>query len=156
MSPWKLTEHAQIEAIPIDPDGTDEHLRRAASTNYYAIFHAVCNAVADLWVGEDEISRGSAAWKNIYRAVNHRALMSACKNEKWVSTFPEPFQNFASILREAQDQRHLADYDPFAEFDRDAVIKLINLAQKAIEEFYETEISDRRAFLAGMMFKIRN
>ena len=84
MNPWKLTEHALIEAILIDPEGSDEHLRRALSTNYYAIFHTVCNAVADLWVGDDEISRRSIAWNNIYRSVNHGALMSACKNEKWL------------------------------------------------------------------------
>lgn len=156
MSPWKLNDLALLEAILVDPEGADVYLRRAVSTNYHAIFHTVCNAVADLWVGEDEISRRSIAWKNIYRAVNHGALMSACKYEKWARTFPKPFQNFASILRLAQDQRHLADYDPFAEFDRDEVIKLINLTKKAMQAFYETEISDRRAFLAGMMFKIRN
>ena len=89
MSPWKLNELALLEAILLDPEGSDVYLRRAVSTNYYAIFHTICNTVADLWVGEDEISLRSIAWKNIYRAVNHGTVMSACKDKKWVRTFPE-------------------------------------------------------------------
>ena len=149
MNPWKLTEHALIEAILIDPEGSDEHLRRALSTNYNAIFHTVCNAVADMWVGEDEISRRSIAWKNIYRSVNHGTLMSACKNEKWLRTFPEPFQIFASILRLAQDQRHLADYDPLAEFDRHEIIILINLTKRLWKRFLRRKFRIAEHFLPG-------
>ncbi len=50
------------------------NLRRAVSTAYYAVFHCLADAAANLFVGR---SRGSA-WPRVYRALEHGKAKSAC------------------------------------------------------------------------------
>ena len=51
-----------------NPTQTD--LRRAISSVYYAVFHAICQSNADTLVGEDPQLRDQVAWRQAYRALN--------------------------------------------------------------------------------------
>ena len=46
-------------------------LRRAISTAYYAMFHALAKSNADALIGSTPQSRGLAAWSQVYRALEH-------------------------------------------------------------------------------------
>ena len=123
---------------------------------YYAIFHAICIDVADLWVGADEVSRLDPAWLHVYRSVNHSALRKACNNEKLIGMYPAQCQRLAYILLEALEDRHEADYNPYSTFKQSDVMKKIVETEKAIQEFLALDISVRRSFLAYLVLPGRN
>lgn len=58
---------------PISPDNqpTDEALRRAISTAYYAMFHALAANNADCIVGTAHDLLSRHAWDRVYRGLEH-------------------------------------------------------------------------------------
>lgn len=52
-------------------------LRRAVSTAYYALFHALARNCADLFVGTGD-ARSKGAWSQVYRALEHGFAKNAC------------------------------------------------------------------------------
>ncbi len=52
-------------------------LKRAISTAYYALFHAIARDAADLLVGTGK-DRPDKAWKQVYRALDHGPAKTAC------------------------------------------------------------------------------
>ena len=47
------------------------NLRRALSTAYFALFHAICHVVADQWIGENDAARSNDAWRQAFRTPEH-------------------------------------------------------------------------------------
>ena len=78
------------------PRETD--LRRAASTNYYALFLFLCFLLADLWIGATPAARDSHAWHQVSRFLQHGKVMEVCSNKKKMSRFPEPIRKFAEVF----------------------------------------------------------
>ncbi len=71
------------------------HLKRAMSTAYYAMFHALCKNSADSLVGpEGTPDRSRRAWNQAYRAVEHCYAKNQCRN-RVMDDFPETIRNFA-------------------------------------------------------------
>ena len=68
----------QLAKIGLDETPLDDELRKAISCAYYALFHALCNCVADHWVGMDEAMRDSDAWVQAYRLLEHGKTKAAC------------------------------------------------------------------------------
>lgn len=56
---------------------TQEHLRRAVSTVYYAIFHSLCKSNADSLLGPEYTN--TPAWTRVYRALDHGVAYRKCK-----------------------------------------------------------------------------
>ncbi|MYC32883.1 MAG: hypothetical protein F4X64_06865 [Chloroflexi bacterium] len=52
-----------------NPSQTD--LRRAISSVYYALFHAIAQSNADTLVGDAPLVRDPDAWRQAYRALDH-------------------------------------------------------------------------------------
>lgn len=122
-------------------------LRRAVSTVYYALFHHASWACADLLLaGGDTLSR---AKYQVYRSIDHRQLMDACKKAKLRETeFPGHIADYASLLLNAYKARCKADYDPSSngDFRLPQVLHKIGEAETAIERFEASDIAHRRAF----------
>ena len=97
-----------------NPHGaTDTELRKAVSCAYYAIFHTLCRAYADMMVGlhaggqlEQEL------WNTAYRSIDHGPARNKCGDATSMSRFSPGIQGFALKLVELQRLRHEADYDP--------------------------------------------
>jgi hypothetical protein len=85
-------------------------LKRAISTAYYALFHAVAKDCADRLVGVGG-SRSDKAWRHTYRALNHGEAKTACKQLRGLR-FPPGLVQVGDAFRTLQEQRHNADYDP--------------------------------------------
>ncbi len=131
-------------------------LRRAVSTAYYAMFHALCEVCADNFIGTDSPERCERAWRQTYRAINHRFAQTAC--QKCVDpnyAFPLGIVNFASYFRTMQETRHSADYDPTANFNKADVEAKIYSAQRAIDDLSAVDRRHKGAFAAMMLFKQR-
>jgi hypothetical protein len=108
----------QAEHLIIWSSGRQADLRRAVSTAYYAVFHAVMRAAADTYVGS--ANKNTSEYELAYRHIDHAGLKSACetcKNQQaTIGSQPVQFgpdlRAFAATLIELQGRRHRADYDP--------------------------------------------
>lgn len=114
------------------PRQTD--LKRALSTAYYAMFHALCLNGANSLVGKSPAHRSHRAWKQAYRAVEHGIARKQCEKREIMRDFPVAIQDFARIFVDLQTERHLADYDPDYKFRRHEVLFSIAVAEVAIKQ----------------------
>jgi len=130
-------------------------LRRAVSSAYYAMFHCLCTAAADLLIGGKAAKRSDAAWRHVYRALNHGSAKNACNNQEVIKKFPDPFLDFAKEFTESQKRRHDADYDPEARFQKSDVEEFIDTAETAIRNFKQEDTADRRAFVVWLLLSDR-
>ena len=88
-------------------------LRRAVSTAYYALFHALAFCCAHRLAGSD---RTNAAWVQTYRALEHGHARNQCDNQSVMGGFPQEIQDFGNCFILMQAQRQRADYSPSATF----------------------------------------
>lgn len=128
------------------------HLRRAVSTAYYAIFHCLSGANADMLIGASQ--RNSDAWMSAYRELDHNVAYKRC-NRSSVSMFPAEVRRFASTLRKLKELREDADYNPAASFSRFDVYQQILDAYSAILGYVHIPAAQRREFAAHVLFKKR-
>lgn len=129
-------------------------LRRAVSTVYYAQFHFLARAGADLLIGEANGSHSTHAWRRVYRGLEHSRIRTAC-GEGTMKEFPLPMQDFGKFFVETQKARIIADYDPYTIFTKSSVETYINGAEKMMKNFDEMPEKDRRDFCAHVLFKPR-
>lgn len=132
----------------------EANLRRAISTAYYAMFHALAQCCADTMVGGSGADRTAATWRRVYRALDHKQAKGACSNIS--STFPSEIKDFAASFAQMQSKRHAADYDPDGSFFKSDVINDINAVEDLISRFEGASVKDRRAFAVHVLFKARS
>ena len=130
------------------------NLRRAISTTYYALFHCLAGCCADMLVGGEGANRSKPAWRQAYRALQHRQARDRCRhrNIRW---FPDEVQDLANVFADMQTKRHGADYDPDAAFSKPDVVQGISEAEDTIRRFRRVPVKDRRAFAVYLLFDIR-
>ena len=130
-------------------------LKRAQSTVYYAMFHAICRNCADTLVGKIKTpSRSQGAWNQAYRAVNHVHAKKQCMQTPSLS-FPDAIQDFANLFTASQEKRHKADYDPSFSLTRRDVLTEIESAAVAIARFQRAPRKDRTAFAVWTVAQYR-
>ena len=130
-------------------------LKRAQSTAYYAMFHALCRNCANALVGKVKAHRSERAWIQAYRAMGHGHAKNQCKNSNVMNEFPEDIQDFASKFVELQLKREKADYDPSLILKRHDVITVIDAADAAITKLEKTNIKHQRAFAVWTVMNVR-
>ena len=145
---------ARILADP-DSNPTDGSLRRAASSAYYALFHTVSNAFADLLVGDTPAARASDEWNQAYRALDHRQLRRQCARSSDVLRYHPDLRRFAQTFVDLQDLRHEADYSPHANFDQARVDLIIDVAASAMSDFASAPEDERRRFIVYVSLRQR-
>ncbi|MFM8608617.1 MAG: hypothetical protein ACKOBC_11740, partial [Hyphomicrobiales bacterium] len=121
MKPLDLIETAKIlvEARRNKPRQSD--LKRALSTVYYAVFHALAHCCADSIAGTNRRSRSDRAWQHAYRSLDHGFAKSACQNTEIIK-FPSEMQDFANTFVSLQIKRHKVDYDLFEKIYKSEVL----------------------------------
>ena len=119
---------------------SQEALRRAISTAYYAMFHALASSNADIIVGPKTRSNQSE-WTAIYRSLRHFRAENPLYG--WPHLFSQPIQNFAIIIAGIKRQREDADYNPDVSFDQDQVVIWIDRAEQAILDFNASTLQER-------------
>ena len=134
-------------------------LRRAVSTTYYALFHALAECCANTLIGATPRNRSQQAWRQTYRALDHRHAKNQC-NRTEITLFPQEIQTFAASFIGLQNRRHTADYDPLPNqsstfFYRHDVLELITEAEQAINSLNSADPLDLRAFAAYVLFPRR-
>ena len=119
-----------------------DSLRRAISTAYYAMFHALASSNADCLVGTPHDQLTEHGWSRVYRGLNHNAARRNLM-QHW-SLFSPQIRHFAHVFEQLQDQRHLADYDPNKTFSLFETQPLIDLAEQAIRGFMQVSVDERK------------
>ena len=123
-------------------------LRRAVSTAYYALFHALCRNCADAFIGTVGARRSAAAWRQAYRSLDHHRARTRCANQSVMRRFPADIQDFGNVFVKAQAQRHAADYDPSYRAAKAAVLTDLAAAESVIRKLRSAPLKDRRALAA--------
>jgi hypothetical protein len=114
-------------------------LRRAVSSAYYALFHALAKLCADKLVG---FSKPWDVYAPIYRSLDHGKAKDVLKRISshrggGVAIIGQTF-----IL--LQERRHTADYDPSPfPFGRAETLDLVEQAKQAIEKIGSLSDEDR-------------
>ena len=129
-------------------------LKRAVSTAYYALFHALCYSNANVLTGR---AAGRPpyplAWTRTYRAMDHGPASDAMRRQ--AGNMPVEILDFTITFRFLQEQRYKADYDPEARFRRSEVVSLINRTETAIQTFFSANASERRTLAAIVLMRAR-
>ena len=152
MNPHELIILARVLA---NLEGSDAFLRKAVSASYYAMFHAICYGIADIWYWEDEVSRLGVDWNHMYRGANHNAVLRACKDKKMIALLSPGIQLFREIFLYAHPRRNLADYDSLETFEKELVLHDIDRIEEAILAFENADVTHRRAFLSRIVYPER-
>ena len=132
-------------------------LRRAVSTTYYALFHALAQCCANTLIGAAS-HQSQQPWRQTYRALEHHHAKNRCKSPE-IDRFPQEIQTFAASFVALQNRRHTADYDPYpnqssTSFYRHDVLQLITEAEQAINSLNSAYPLDRHAFAAYVLFPL--
>ena len=156
MLPADLVATAQLLAEAQGPGALRQSdLKRAQSTAYYALFHALCRNCADTWVGTINSNRSNRAWQQAYRAINHGPARSKCGNKEVMNEFPESIREFAATFVDMQIERTLADYDPATRLRRYEVLNNIRKVELALERFRDSDTRDKTAFTVWVTIQKR-
>lgn len=134
---------------------TQTDLRRAISSVYYAVFHAICQSNAGTLVGEDPQSRDQAAWRQAYRALEHGYARRRCQSARSDSRFSPAVYELAGRFVRLQDRRHRADYDPDESFTQEEVLTVATQVESAIADFRTVPAQERRAFAVYVLMRER-
>ncbi len=118
-------------------------LRRAVSTAYYAMFHALCQSNADTLVGQSPPDPHTDLWLETYRALQHRTAKNRLAS--YIQQAQDPvLRDFGQLFGTMQQRRISSDYNPRARFTRSEVISVIDRSEAAIHAFYNTPSPTRR------------
>ena len=100
-------------------------------------------------------SHSKPAWKQVYRALEHKKSKSYCAKKELIEKFPEQIRDFANHYVKMQEQRHLCDYDPYHVVSEIELDLYFRLTTEVIYEFRQAADSDKRAFCALVLFQQR-
>lgn len=139
------------------------NLRRAISTAYYAIFHALLRKVAEKFVAGNQ-------WKSrvlFYRSLEHAKTRDRCKrlgqnplpNDEQsffgVQSFPVEIRQFAIEFVNLQELRHQADYVPDTRFSVQDARGAASAAREAIEKLGQADDEHLIPFLSYLLLGLR-
>lgn len=138
------------------PSVTQTELRRAVSCAYYAMFHTLAASIADVLVGAAPADRQRWAWRQAYRAVDHRPARNKLSRASLGGRFPVAIRNFGEVFAVAQQLRHSADYDPHSQFSPTDVENIIERVAANIAAFDRTPVAVRCDLAIHILTNVRS
>lgn len=149
----ELIETAKGLVVLGQSSARQSDLKRAVSTAYYALFHALARNAADCMAGTDG-EAGDTSWAHVYRAIEHGFARKACEQAMKLG-FAEPITRCAFLFVELQDRRHAADYDSSFLVSIPEAENAIELAEEAIAALEGSSDGERRAFAIQLLLRRR-
>lgn len=120
---------------------TDEHVRRAVSNIYYALFHALAESNATALIGSPSDALTAAAWSRVYRGLDHNAARRELQRNR--QEFSTESRRFADAFADVQGLRYAADYDHNAVIPINQVRTLLDEAEATILNYWQAALSER-------------
>ncbi len=158
-----LLEQAE-QLASLDPKRPHQaNLRRAISSAYYAVFHALVQEACTTQIGTQH---DQAGYRHVLgREYAHSTMKQACVAFRGGTLkasvrkgLPASFrihseiQGVAKIFFELQEKRHLADYDLTERFRRSEVQTLIRNARQGISAFTQLPSSNEKKFFLACLW----
>ena len=156
MMRWRdLIAASRLLASMSDSDTTPlpDSLRRAVSTAYYAVYHALANSNADCLIGPPTDPLLEHAWHRVQRGLDHNQARRNLEQDR--HRFSPPVQKFITAFAGLQNARHTADYDARRKFTLTETFSWIDLAEKAITGFMGVALNERRAVAVQALIRRR-
>lgn len=129
--------------------------RRAVSTAYYAVFHAIDKVCADFIAKAP--SRRTEDYERVYRALDHGPLKNAFKQSPLKDS--EALSRIGAIVVRLQAERHRADYSPPRPdlFPIEEAHQLVEQASEIVAEIekLERDSDESRSLAISLLFKAR-
>jgi hypothetical protein len=135
--------------------GSSASKRRAVSTAYYALFHALAKTCAGELLGNSRSD--SPEYERVYRALEHGSLKNAFKEKKGpLSKYPSLSAIGESVIA-LQSRRMKADYMPPRGnlFSRAEAEDSIELARDAAQTIARLSSDEKRVLAVHLLFKER-
>ena len=163
LDPEYLLEQA-VRLIGAGP-ARDVDLRRAISSAYYALFHAVMAGVGDTLVGRTH--QTTPRYALVYRGIDHRTLKNLCLDVQKSSPpakyrpyilaerFGFELTAFSSAVVELQEARQEADHDPRRRFRTLNARSTIDLARTGLGHWKRIKAEEKALFLTMLAFPPR-
>ena len=133
-------------------NGNPAYFRRAVSSAYDALFHAVAASAADLLIGV--LPEDLDAWQRVYRALDHGPAKAACLAIKIPQSSPQ-LADCAAAFIALQEARHGADHDPLHPIDETEATYAIEAARHAIDQLTSATATERKRFAVSLLFPQR-
>jgi uncharacterized protein (UPF0332 family) len=128
-------------------------MRRAVSTAYYAMFHALARLCADELIGAKHAR--TAPWNRVYRALDHKAAKTVLQSSE-ATALSSVIADFGNAFAHLQERRHQADYDPAPfQYYFSGTEALVELAHSAIQKLDSLKADERRTLAVLILFKQR-
>jgi hypothetical protein len=126
--------------------------RRAISSAYYAVFHALAQMCSDAFLPD---SRSDEEVLRIYRALDHGQLRTALIHNSIKNH--GLFGRIATSVVELQQERHKADYLPpdVGLFPLEDARALVERAKLVVSEIRNMDAGHRRLLATHILFKER-
>lgn len=145
-----------LDRCQIHPNISEADLRRATSDLYYAMFHAISEALVEHISGADMNNAIRDVYATLYRLPEHKQISQKCR-EITEHDFSKELSDFAALFPSLQKKRYDADYNPRTRFERSNVLKDIQLTQDAISGFRSARPQERMRFAYFLCLRsIRN
>lgn len=127
-------------------------LRRAISTAYYALFHALSKMCADELVGVTWPDR--KLWARAYRSLDHVETKKAFLKPE-IRQLGTSVEEIGGAFISLQEERHAADYDPGFLPGRKSTLDLIAQARRTVDLVRALSTEHKRTLAVVLLLKIR-
>jgi|SRR5947209_1126070 hypothetical protein len=127
--------------------------RRAVSTAYYAVFHAIASlCVREILPGED---KQSAEFERVYRALEHGSLKTEFSRRPLSSN--TALRPIGDLVIQLQSERHRSDYSPTRRlYSIKTCMQHIQSARLAMKLLNQLGAQDRRVLAIALLFRQRS
>lgn len=127
--------------------------RRAVSTAYYAVFHALAKGCAGFVLPSERPS--SDMYEQVYRALDHKPLKTAFGRDPLRSN--DRLRSIGDLVIKLQSERHRADYLPPTNdvFSLNQAKDLVEQARRAVADIEALNDSDLGVLAVALLFKVR-
>ena len=150
MSPSRLSEQLVLVARARISDRStrnEANLRRATSDLYYAVFHAICEALVEPIAGAASANRAFVeTYTALYRQLNHGYAEKRCRTVAQGNTFPANIAQFAKLFITLKNKREDADYHPLQTFAVSIVRNDLETVETRLAAFWNADPAERAAF----------
>jgi len=121
-------------------------LRRATSDLYYAVFHAICEALVEPLTLQPDNPAFVETYTSLYRQLGHKQAETRCRQVSTDEQFPLEIRQFAKQFITLKNKREKADYHPLEQFVITSVKNDLQTTETRLNAFREVEPGQTATF----------
>lgn len=153
MRPAELLRLARVHAADVGGRPRWMARNRAASTAYYAVFHALAEFCGRELVGA---WKPWPAFRHVYRSLDHGTAKKVLDAARREPTTHVTIKGLGDIFTVLQERRHLADYDPGYSITSADLVALLADADRALTLIANIPAAERKLLAVRLIGKSRS